>query len=212
MQTAVANALLDIKAVGFNLQQPILFKSGILSPVYVDNRILPSHPQEWQLIIASFQQLVKDQHLDYEIIAGIETAGIPHSAALAFATDTPSVFVRKQSKDHGTKKMVEGGEVAGKKVLLIEDHISTGGSSLSGVQHLRAAGAQITDCLAISTYGFPESKNAFDQAGVALHTLTDFSHILEQAKKRNILQAKEVAIVQTWLENPRAWSDKHHGK
>src|SRR5262245_26696238 len=170
--TQIARILLEIGAVGFSPQQPVVFKSGLLSPVYVDNRRLPYWPAQWKVVLDGFQTLIRDTALPFDVIAGIETAGIPHSAALGYALEQPSVFVRKQAKDHGTRSRVEGGPVREKRVLLVEDLVTTGGSSLLGVEALRQDGAQVTDCLAIVSYGFRQATEAFQAADVRLHTLT----------------------------------------
>lgn len=141
IQREIAQILLKINAVGFVPDNPIMFKSGIKSPVYVDNRKLPFYPKEWEKVILGFEALTKEKSLQFDIIAGIESAGIPHSAALGFLMKKPSVFVRKKIKEHGTKKLVEGGDVNGKQVLLIEDLVTTGSSSLAGVEALREGGA-----------------------------------------------------------------------
>lgn len=202
---AVAQALLKIKAVGFTPDKPITFKSGIISPVYVDNRRLPFNPEEWHVVMRGFDELIKNEGLEFDVIAGIETAGIPHSAALSFVLNKPSVFVRKGAKDHGTKKMIEGGDVKGKKVLLIEDHVTTGGSSLAGVRPIRDEGGTVTDCLAVTSYEFAESNEAFEKAEVKLHTLTSFSVILDEALKMNIFGEREKGIVEEWLKDPHNW-------
>ncbi len=205
----IAQTLLNIQAVGFKLAEPITFKSGLKSPVYVDNRRLPFFPEEWTLVIEGFRELITLNSLDFDIIAGIETAGIPHSAALGFLLKKPSVFVRKQVKDHGTKKRVEGGQVEGKRVLLIEDHITTGGSSLSGVEALRAEGGIVTDCLAITSYEFPNSKTVFAEAGVQPHTLTSFAVILEEAVKSGAIPADALATVEDWFTEQKGWAGRH---
>lgn len=209
MKQKVACALLDIGAIGFNLKNPIRFKSGILGPVYIDNRILTSHPKQWTLIIQAFQDLIKKEKINFDVIAGIEAAGISHSSALGFASQKPSVFVRKQVKDHGTKKMVEGGDVKNKTVLLIEDHVSTGGSSLAGVNNLREAGAIVKDCFAITNWDVEEFNNSFKKAKVTLHTLADFSTILNEALKRKILSKKEVDVAKDWFKDPRGWEKRN---
>jgi orotate phosphoribosyltransferase len=147
--------------------------------------------------------------LEFDVIAGIETAGIPHSAALGYALKRPSVFVRKQVKDHGTKKRVEGGSVEKKNVLLIEDHITTGGSSLSGVEGLRGEGGVVTNCLAITNYEFPETADEFQNAGVKLFTLTSFSVILEEALKQQKITQEDMVIIKDWLQEPHGWADRH---
>lgn len=201
----VAEALLDIKAVGFVVKNPITFKSGIISPMYIDNRKFPSFPKEWRLVLDSFMTEMTAQKMTFDLIAGIETAGIPHSAGLGVLLAKPSVFIRKAAKDHGTKKMVEGGEVTGKKVLLIEDLVTTGGSSLHGVHELRDAGAVVTDCLVIVSYGFPESKQAFEAEKVKLTALTDIETIMTLAEERGVLTAEEKQTVTEWHEDPWHW-------
>ncbi len=203
---AVAEALLEIGAVGFRLLEPITFKSGIVSPVYCDNRMFPFWPAAWKQVIEGFEALVARKTLAFDVIGGIEAAGIPHSAALGYAMARPSVFVRKQAKEHGKRARIEGGEVAGKRVLLVEDLVTTGGSSLSGVDALRDAGATVTDCLAIISYGFPEAQEAFRRAGVQLHTLTSFEQVLEAALGRGLLDASGVAELRAWLADPHGWA------
>jgi orotate phosphoribosyltransferase len=204
-KTRVAKALLEIGAVGFTPDKPITFKTGILSPVYVDNRILPSNPAQWKIVLEALAEEIKSIQHEPAYIAGIETAGIPHSSVVGYLLGWPSVFVRKQVKDHGAKKMIEGGNVAGKKAILIEDHITTASSSLHGVEELRAAGAMLTDCFCITTYGFAESEAAMLAAGITLHALTTFDEILVQAKQMNKITAKEEAVVREWLADPHNW-------
>lgn len=205
----VATSLLEIGAVGFRPENPITFKSGIISPVYVDNRKFPYYPEHWSKVIAGFESLIQKKNLEFDVIAGIETAGIPHSAALGYKLQQPSVFVRKQIKDHGTKSRVEGGVVEGKKILLIEDLVTTGSSSLAGVSALKSESAIVTDCLAIITYDFPEAKENFDAAEVSLHTLTTFTLVLETAIKQNILTVAQKEIVADWFSDPHGWATRH---
>lgn len=195
----IAQALLIIGAVSFVTNDPIIFKSGIKSPVYVDNRKFPFHPKEWREVIEGFAEVIRKENINTDVIAGVEVAGIPHSSGLGFFLKIPSVFIRKQIKDHGTKKLIEGGDVSGKRVLLIEDVVSAGHSSLAGVAALRAEGAIVTDCLVILSYGFSEAKEGFEKANVKLHTLTSFSVILEEAKKQEILREDGLRIVEDWV-------------
>ncbi len=202
---AVAEALLDIGGVGFRVQVPITFKSGIVSPVYCDNRTFPFWPAAWTRVIEGFRRLLQEEPIAFDIIGGIEAAGIPHSAALGYALQQPSIFIRKQPKEHGKKARIEGGDVLGKRVVLVEDLVTTGASSLSGVQALRDAGAAVTDCLAIISYGFPEAVQAFQDAGVTLHTLTSFEHVLQGALHRGMLTQSDAAAVRDWLGDPHGW-------
>ncbi len=202
---AIAEALLTIGGVGFRLADPVTFKSGIVSPVYCDNRTFPFWPAEWKKVIGGFAALLSRAGIAFDVIGGIEAAGIPHSAALGYAMEKPSVFIRKQAKEHGKKARIEGGDVAEKRVLLIEDLVTTGGSSLSGVQALRDAGATVTDCLAIISYGFPQAGIAFAEAGVRLHTLTAFETVLDVAAERGFLQGEQVEAIRGWFREPFDW-------
>jgi orotate phosphoribosyltransferase len=195
----VAQALLQINAVSFP-RELVKFKSGITSPVYIDNRKFPFYPEAWRGVIENFAKIIEKEKIKFDIIAGVEAAGIPHSAALSFLLKKPSVFVRKQTKDHGMKKMVEGGRVTGKRVLLIEDIVSAGRSSLAAVSSLRTEGAIVEDCLVILDYGFVEAKEGFKNSNMRLHTLTSFPVILEEAKKQEILVGKELKEVEDWVE------------
>ena len=200
---STAKALLDIGAVGFSPQAPIRFKSGILSPVYVDNRLLIYHPPAWHTVIKGFRAVVET--LDAEVIGGVAVGGVPHSSALAYAMKMPSVFIRKESKGHGKARRIEGGPVERKKVVLLEDLVTTGGSSLSGARALRQAGAIVSDLIAIVSYGFDEADRAFVQAGVKLHTLTDFETLLEIALERGLFTDAEAGLIQDWFADPHGW-------
>jgi orotate phosphoribosyltransferase len=201
----VAQALLNIGAVGFKPKEPVTFKSGIVSPVYCDNRKFPFHPNEWRKVIEGFKHLIVKEKIEADVIAGVEAAGIPHSAALGFFMDTPSVFVRKEAKDHGLKKRVEGGDVTGKKVALVEDLVSTGSSSLSVIEALRNEGAVVNDLIVIVTYGFKESEEAFEKANVKLHALTSFLIILDEALAMNKFTSEEKSIIEDWFKDPHGW-------
>lgn len=200
---STAKALLDIGAVGFSPQTPIAFKSGILSPVYVDNRQLIYHPQAWHTVIEGFQAVVET--LDAEVIGGVAVGGVPHSSALAYVMKMPSVFIRKESKGHGKARRIEGGPVKRKKVVLLEDLVTTGGSGLSGVRALRQAGAIVSDLIAIVSYGFDEADRAFARAGVKLHTLTDFETLLEIVLERGLFTDAEAGLIQDWFADPHGW-------
>lgn len=210
LEVDVARALLKIEAVGFTPYQPIQFKSGILSPVYVDNRRLIYWPQQWRLVIEGFRELVNRKRLELDVIAGIATGGVPHSSALAFIMQRPSVYVRSEAKGHGTQNRIEGGAVDGRRVLLVEDMITTGGSSLSGVAALRAAGALVEDCLTITTYEFSEARDNFAAAQIRLHPLTDFRTIVQEAERAGLFGAVERAIIEDWLDDPHGWAERQN--
>ncbi len=209
MSRDIAEALVSIGGVGFAPNAPVTFKSGIKSPVYCDNRRFPFHPHAWEKVIHGFRQLIADLDIPAEVIAGIEAAGIPHSAALGFAMQKPSIFVRKEAKGHGAKKRVEGGDIAGRQVILIEDLVSTGMSSLSGVEALRAEGGIVNHCLAIISYNMPEAASSFAAAGVQLHPLTTFAEVLTVALHQGTLDQAGAGIVTDWLNEPYGWAKRN---
>lgn len=209
MKYAIAGALLDVEAVRFNPYHPTTFKSGIRSPIYVDNRRLPFHPKAWRVILDGFQEMIAEQGILFDIIAGVEAAGIPHSAALSYAMHKPSIFVRKQPKEHGTQQRVEGGDVLGRRVMLLEDLVTTGGSSLDAIDALRQAGAVVTDCLCIVTYGFQQTWTRVAAADILLRPLVTFDVILAEATKRAMFDDKAEQLIRDWLADPEGWGQKH---
>ncbi len=204
----IAEALIAIEGVGFRPGQPITFKSGIQSPVYCDNRRFPFWPEQWAKVIHGFEQLIADRELLVDVVGGVEAAGIPHSAALGFAMKKPSIFVRKEAKEHGAKRRVEGGDVAGRRVLLVEDLVTTGSSSIAAIAALRDEGAVVTDCLAIISYGFPDAIELFQSSNVRLHAATDFPTVLEIAVERARITQPEAALVRDWLNDPHGWASR----
>jgi orotate phosphoribosyltransferase len=205
----IADALIAIEGVAFLPAAPITFKSGIKSPVYCDNRRFPFWPEQWAKVIRGFEALIAEREIPVDVVAGVEAAGIPHSAALGFSMRLPSVFIRKTLKEHGTRKRVEGGDVTGRRVVLIEDLVTTGGSSIAAVEALRAEGAVVSDCLAIISYGFPESVALFEKAGVWLHATTTFQAVLESALERKLIDEAGAAMVRDWLREPHSWAIRH---
>jgi orotate phosphoribosyltransferase len=203
---AIAEALLAIDAVGFRPHDPITFKSGIKSPVYCDNRRFPFWPAQWSKVIRGFEEIIAERSIAMEVVAGVEAAGIPHSAALGFAMKRPSVFVRKEAKQHGTKKRVEGGDVLGRRVVLVEDLVTTGGSSMAAMEALRDEGAIVSDCLAIISYNFPEAVELFTRSGIRLHAATTFETVLQAAQERGAIDDAGAEIVGDWLRDPRGWA------
>ena len=173
--------------------------------MYVDNRRLIYHPPQWRIIIEGFTSAIDDLRLDFDVVAGVAVGGVPHSSALAYITGKPAVFIRKESKSHGKSQRIEGGDVSGKRVLLLEDLVTTGSSSLSAVNTLREAGALVADAIAIVSYGFSEATDAFAAAQLNLHTLTDFTTILELASERDLFSSVDEGIIHAWFRDPHAW-------
>ncbi len=203
MQQRIAEALLEIGAVEFRLENPVIFRSGMKSPVYVDNRQLPFWPEQWHLVIEGLSAMIKRQSIMFDVVAGIAAGGIPHSAALAFTLNKPSVFVRKEDKEHGRGHVVEGGNVKGRRVLLVEDMVTTGGSLMDGVKKLRDAGAIVEDCISITSYGFTEMET------ITLYSLVEFSTILQAAVEQGYLTNQTRTLVEDWFNEPRGWAARH---
>jgi orotate phosphoribosyltransferase len=200
-------AILAAGVVGFAFDAPRTFKSGLKSPVYLDNRRLLTHPHEWHIVIRAMAAIVDGLGIPDPVIAGVETAGIPHSSALAYKMRLPTVFVRKQAKEHGLQQRIEGGDVYGRSVVLIEDQITTGGSSLSGVMALRDAGATVDHLIAITSYSLPEAADAFEHAGVKLHVMVSFADLLPAIRSSGRLNELQSASLERWLANPAAWTE-----
>lgn len=203
MQHKIAEALLEIGAVEFRLDNPVTFRSGMKSPVYVDNRQLPFWPDQWRLVIEGLGQLIAEQGINFDVVAGVAAGGVPHSAALAFNLGKPSVFVRKATKDHGRGHLVEGGDVSGKQVLLVEDMVTTGSSLMDGVKNLRDARAIVEDCISITSYGFADLET------VNLYSLVEFSTILQVALEQSRLTEATRKMVEDWFREPSGWAARH---
>lgn len=203
----VAHALLNIQAVGFSIENPVRFKSGILSPIYIDNRRLPFYPTEWRIVVDAFHEIIHKNQPQFDVIAGVAMGGVPHGAALAYSLGVPFVFVRKEAKEHGKRQLIEGGTVNRARVLVIEDLITTGSSSLAAVSELREAGALVQDVIAIVDYKFDEALKAFDHASLRLYTATDFPTILEAALEQNRFTDVDAGQIREWLADPHKWAN-----
>lgn len=205
----VAKMLLEIKAVTLSPKNPYKFVSGIISPIYTDNRLLMGYPLKRKEITVYTAHLMKDRKLDPEIIAGTSTAGIPPAAWLAELLNLPMIYVRGDKKDHGKGRQVEGVMKKGSKVLLIEDLITTGKSSLTAVEAIREEGGKVDTCLAFFDYGFKETKEAYKQKRVRLYTLTTFDTLINMAQKLGIITQGEKEMILAWQDNPWGWATKN---
>ncbi len=203
----VAKKLLQIKAIKLSPQRPFTWASGILSPIYCDNRILLSYP----LVRDYIKKCLIDKAKTFEgvnMIVGVATAGIPHGALLADALGIPFAYVRSKAKAHGRQNLIEG-EVRGvERVLIIEDLISTGGSSLDAVRVIEAKGCKIEGVLAIFSYDLPQAKENFEAEDCAYYALSNYNILLDEALKCNYIQASDFNILKAWRENPKEWGTK----
>lgn len=205
----IAGILLDIGAVKVSVDPPFTWTSGIKSPVYCDNRKLISHPKERGKIIEGFAEMIRAMKLEPEFLGGTATAAIPWAAFLAHELNLPMVYIRPEKKAHGAGKQVEGDLPVGKRVLIVEDLISTGGSSIAAAQAVqRECKGVVTDVFAIVTWEIEESKRIFADAGLRLSTLTNFSNIIGLALERGQITKEQWEKILEFKKDPRAWGAK----
>jgi len=208
MAEDVAKILLEINAVTLNPQKPYRFTSGILSPIYCDNRIIISDVGKRKKIIAHFVQAIKDNGIEFDVVGGVATAGIPHAAWIADKMKKPMIYIRSSAKEHGKNNQIEGRLKSGQKVLIVEDLISTAGSIVEAVSAVREAGGIVTHAIAIITYDMERAKNNFAQANCTPITLSNFSALVQAAGKLNYIPQVEIARILEWNKNPAEWGKK----
>ncbi len=201
----LAEYLLQIKAIQINVQNPFTWTSGWKSPVYCDNRKILSYPDVRNFVKEGFIGLINAYYPQVECIAGVATAGIPHGAIIADALNLPFIYVRSKAKEHGMGNTIEGNLLHGQQVLVIEDTISTGGSSLKAVHDLREAGADILGMLAIFKYGFGTTKQRFEDEGVQLKTLTNYDILINAAIKQDDISSEDIETLKLWKQAPAEW-------
>lgn len=201
----VAELLLQIKAIKLQTTNHFTWASGWKSPIYCDNRKALSYPPVRTYIRQQFVDAVKEHFPTAEIIVGVATGGIAHGALLAEALGLPFAYVRSASKGHGLENLIEGDIEKGKNIVVIEDLVSTGGSSLKAVDELRNHGANVLGMLAIFTYSFEVAAKSFKDKKCKLITLSDYNALIESAVKTNYVSEKEVASLTQWRENPSDW-------
>ncbi len=202
---AVAAKLLQIEAIKLNYKNPFTWSSGWKSPVYCDNRLSLSYPAIRTFIKENLAQAIKENFTAAECIAGVATAGVPQGALVAEELSLPYIYVRPKPKDHGMGNLIEGKITKGQKVVLIEDLISTGGSSLKAAQALQEAGFKVMGMVAIFTYGFETAQKNFEEAGIPLVCLSDFNSLLTEAVKQKYMGEDELIYVKSWRLDPANW-------
>ena len=203
----LARDLLDLKAVYLKPNEPFTWASGIKSPIYTDNRITLSYPETRTLIEDGFVETIKKEFPDVEVIAGTATAGIPHGAIIADKMNLPFAYIRSKPKDHGAGNQIEGRVVKGQKMVVIEDLISTGGSVLEAVTAAKREGADVLGVAAIFTYELPKATANFEEAGVKLVTLSNYSELIKVAKVQGYIDADGLTLLKKFKENQETWQD-----
>ena len=205
LKTVFASKLLDIKAIKLQPNDPFTLASGWKSPFYCDNRKTLSFPELRNFVKLQLVHTVMQHFPQAEAVAGVATGAIAQGALVADELNMPYVYVRSKAKDHGMGNLIEGELPAGAKVVVVEDLISTGGSSLKAVEALRAAGYEVVGMVASYTYGFPVAAKAFADAGVELQTLTDYDHVVEQALATGYIAEADVELLHEWRKDPANW-------
>ena len=202
----IASYLLESRAVQLNVEQPFTWASGWKSPIYCDNRLTLSYPQFRTEIKQALANLVMQKFGKVEAIAGVATAGIPQGALVADLLELPFIYVRSKPKGHGLENMIEGKVVTGQKVVLIEDLISTGGSSIKAAKALEAAGIEVLGMVAIFTYGFNAATDNFEEATIKVATLSNYASMLEEALAQDYINEGQLVSLKAWRVDPSTWS------
>ncbi len=201
----IAKQLLQIKAIKLQPANPFVWASGWNSPIYCDNRKALSFVEVRNFIKGEFARIAREKYPEAEVIAGVATGAIAQGALVADLLGKPFVYVRSAPKGHGLENLIEGDFRPGQKVLVIEDLISTGGSSLKAVEALRSAGCEVVGMLAIFSYGFPVAAEAFAEAGVELTTLSNYQDLIGVAVAGGYVTSKDIATLQEWRKDPASW-------
>lgn len=201
----IAKLLLEINAIKLSVDNPFTWASGWKSPIYCDNRLSLSYPSVRKFIKEKIAESIKSNFPEVEAIVGVATAGIPQGALVADALEKPFIYVRSKPKGHGMENMIEGKVTPNQKVVVIEDLVSTGGSSLKAVEALAANSIQVLGMVSIFTYGFPVADQNFQKAGVQLISLSNYNELIDTALKLKYISGQQVEQLKSWREDPGAW-------
>lgn len=198
MSKLIAKALLDIEAVSLSPNEMYTWSSGIQSPIYCDNRVTLGYPEVRTAIRDGLIELIQQHFAEVEIVSGTATAGIPHAAYISDKMNLPMNYVRSKSKSHGKQNQIEGARSEGKKVVVIEDLISTGGSSITAVEALQEAGAEVLGVVAIFTYGLNKADETFKASGVPFYTLSNYDELIEVAREEGKISEDDIQTLVEW--------------
>ena len=202
----IAQTLLQIKAIKLSPANYFTWASGWYSPIYCDNRKILSFPEARKEVYKSFAKVISEKYPEVDVIAGVATGAIAHGVLVAEEMGKSFIYVRSAPKAHGLTNLVEGEIKPGSKVVVIEDLISTGGSSLSAVKALRDAGCEVLGMVAIFTYGFPTAQENFKKEGVELTTLSNYNTMIELAVEQGYVPADQLETLSEWRKDPSIWN------
>lgn len=201
----IAEYLLQINAIKLNTQQPYTWASGWKSPIYSDNRLILSHPEIRNYVKLAMAGLIQEKFSGVQAIIGVATAGIAPGALVADVLNLPFGYVRSEAKKHGMGKQIEGDIIAGTKIVVVEDLVSTGRSSLQAIEAVRAAGCEVLGLACIFTYAFNIAQQNFNHANVAYYALSNYTVLVQSALNKAKIKPDEVAVLNSWRENPESW-------
>ncbi|CAM4279158.1 orotate phosphoribosyltransferase [Pedobacter westerhofensis] len=205
IELKVAEFLLQIKAIKLQPNNPFTWASGWKSPIYCDNRVTLSHPSIRTYIRQKLTQLIQEEFGSVDLIAGVATAGIPQGVLVAQELGLPFAYVRAKAKEHGTGSLIEGEIVEGQRVVVVEDLISTGKSSLQAVNALKDAGLSVAGLVSIFTYGFDIAEENFKEAKCRFATLSNYNTLIEYAAENSFIAQSDVDVLNQWRRNPSEW-------
>ncbi|HLS94465.1 orotate phosphoribosyltransferase [Sphingobacterium allocomposti] len=205
VEQKIAESLLQIKAIKLQPKNPFTWASGWKSPIYCDNRITLSHPAIRTYIRQKLSQLIQEEFGTVEMISGVATAGIPQGVLVAQDLGLPFTYVRSSAKEHGRQNLIEGEVISGQRVVVVEDLISTGKSSLQAVEALREAGCNVVGLVSIFTYGFEEAVDNFAKAKCPFFSLCNYESLIKVAVVNGYVLESDVALLEQWRKNPSAW-------
>lgn len=201
----IAGHLLNVEAVSLRPDAPFTWASGILSPIYCDNRITLSYPEVRRDIAAELAKTIRENYPEVEVIAGTATAGIPQACWVAEIMNLPMVYIRTKAKDHGKENQIEGRITAGQKMVVIDDLISTGGSVLDACEAARREGANVLGVAAIFTYQLPKGIANFEEHRLKLVTLSDYTTLIQVAQEQGYIQKEHLDVLMEWKKDPQNW-------
>ncbi|KOS69545.1 Orotate phosphoribosyltransferase [Lysinibacillus contaminans] len=204
LQNEIAHAMLKVGAVELNPTDLFTWASGIKSPIYCDTRLTISDPVIRKQLANGLASVIKENFAATEVVAGTATAGIPHAAWVSDILDLPMVYVRSKAKEHGRGNQIEGKYAAGQKVIVVEDIVSTGGSSITAVEALRAAGCEVLGVVCVYTYNLPRAEQAFEEAGIKYVSLTNFDYLIEAANESGAIKEEDIPFLKDWHKKLKA--------
>ena len=201
----IVEILIGCGAIALSPLRPFTYASGLEGPIYCDNRKILSFPKDRNIVVEAFLALIKNSGLEFDLLCGLATAGIPHASFLADRLERPMIYIRSSNKSHGKKNLIEGVFKNGDKTLLVEDLVNQGSSLEKAILAAREAGLEVTDCISIVSYSMEKAQRVLEQTGVKLHSLVDFFSLCDHAKSLGKIDEREYDLLKAWQSDPANW-------